>query len=85
MLEIIIFFLALLVIMLIGMRPEVVKSYPEIKVAEKATSENKFLEQLQQKVEVTIFPRPSDATLNRHYNALIKEKLDTHLSSMPNS
>ena len=85
MLEVIVFFLAVLVITLIGMRPEVAKDNSELNVPDQATSENTFLSQLQQKVEATLVPRPSDATLNRHYDALLRAALDTHLSSMPNS
>ncbi len=85
MLEVIILFLAIVVITLIGMRSEVTQDHSELEVSEQPTAENTFLSQLQQKVEVTLFPRPSDATLNRHYNALIRAELDSHLSSMPNS
>ena len=85
MLEIIVFILALLVIVLIGMRSKVDQDHSEIKVSEQVSPENTFLSQLQQKVEITMLPRPSDATLNRHYDALIRAELDAHLSSMPNS
>jgi len=85
MLEVIILFLAIVVITLIGIRSEVTQDHSELEVSEQLTPENTFLSQLQQKVEVTLFPRPSDATLNRHYDALIRAELDAHLSSMPNS
>ncbi len=85
MLEVIVFFLALLVIALIKMRTEVNQDDSELNVIEQITPENTFLSQLQQKVEATLLPRPSDATLNRHYDALIRAELDAHLSSMPNS
>ncbi|RIZ70344.1 MAG: hypothetical protein D0530_07810 [Methylococcales bacterium] len=85
MLEIIVFILALLVIVLIGMRSKVDQDHSEIKVSEQVSPENTFLSQLQQKVEITMLPRPSDATLNRHYDALIRAELDAHLSTMPNS
>ena len=85
MLEIIVFILALLVIVLIGMRSKVDQDHSEIKVSEQVSPENTFLSQLQQKVEITMLPRPSDATLNRHYEALIRAELDAHLSTMPNS
>ena len=85
MLEVIVFLLALLVIALIKMRTEVNQDDSELNVIEKITPENTFLSQLQQKVEATLLPRPSDATLNRHYDALIRAELDAHLSSMPNS
>ena len=85
MLEVIVFFLALLVIALIKMRTEVNQDDSELNVIEPITPENTFLSQLQQKVEATLLPRPSDATLNRHYDALIRAELDAHLSSMPNS
>jgi hypothetical protein len=85
MLEVIVFFLALLVIALIKIRTEVNQDDSELNVIEQITPENTFLSQLQQKVEATLLPRPSDATLNRHYDALIRAELDAHLSSMPNS
>jgi DNA polymerase II small subunit/DNA polymerase delta subunit B len=85
MLEVIVFSLALIVITIIGMRSEVTQDDLELKIPEQITPENTFLSQLQQKVEVTLFPRPSDATLNRHYNALIRAELDAHISSMQNS
>ena len=85
MLEVIVLSLALIVITIIGMRSEVAQDDLELKISEQITPENTFLSQLQQKVEVTPFPRPSDATLNRHYNALIRAELDAHISSMPNS
>jgi len=85
MLEVIVFFLALLVIALIKMRTEVNQDDSELNVIEPITPENTFLSQLQQKVEATLLPRPSDATLNRHYEALIRAELDAHLSTMPNS
>ncbi len=82
MLEVIILLLAIVVITLISIRSE---APSELEVTEQLTPENTFLSQLQQKVEVTLFPRPSDATLNRHYDALIRAELDAHLCSMPNS
>ena len=85
MLEVIVLSLALIVITIIGMRSEVAQDDLELKISEQITPENTFLSQLQQKVEVTLFPRPSDATLNRHYNALIRAELDAHISSMPSS
>ena len=85
MLEVIVFFLALLVIALIKMRTDVAQDNSEPNVIEQITPENTFLSQLQQKVEASLLPRPSDATLNRHYDALIRAELDAHLSSMPNS
>ncbi|MFI3222852.1 MAG: hypothetical protein QX191_07425 [Methylococcaceae bacterium] len=85
MLEVIVLSLALIVITIIGMRSEIAQDDLELKISEQITPENTFLSQLQQKVEVTLFPRPSDATLNRHYNALIRAELDAHISSMPNS
>lgn len=85
MLEVIVLSLALIVITIIGMRSEVAQDDLELKISEQITPENTFLSQLQQKVEVTLFPRPSDATLNRHYDALIRAELDAHFSSMQNS
>ena len=67
------------------MRTDVAQDNSEPNVIEQITPENTFLSQLQQKVEASLLPRPSDATLNRHYDALIRAELDAHLSSMPNS
>jgi hypothetical protein len=85
MLEVIMLFIAVLVITLIGMRSEVGQDKLEPKASVQIPLENTFLSQLQQKVEITLVQRPSDATLNRHYDALIRAELDNYLSIMPNS
>jgi len=86
MLEVGILFIALLIIDIIGLRSEVDQNSSKPKISEQViTPENTFLSQLQHKVEISLQPRPSDATLNRHYDVLIRAELDAHLSSMPNS
>jgi len=85
MLEVVILFIALLFIAIIGMRSEVDQDSSKLNVSEQVSPENTFLTQLQHKVETSLQPRPSDATLNSHYDALIRAELDAHLSSMPNS
>lgn len=60
-------------------------SYTEIRAHEISIPENKFLEHLQNEVETTLFSRPTDSALSRHYNALVSAKLETRLALMPNS
>ena len=60
-------------------------SYEEIMEHESSIPENKFLEHLQNEVETTIFSRPTDSALSRHYNALVSAKLETRLALMPDS
>ncbi|WP_347989927.1 hypothetical protein [Methylomonas sp. AM2-LC] len=45
--------------------------------------ENQYLTHLQQEIEVTLFPRPTDSVLKRHYDNLVATKLKEHLSQMP--
>ena len=91
MLEIAILFLALIAIGLIAKRSEtsaVEYCSSGVSVNRSRTvdlSDNKFLGQLQQNIETNLLPRPSDATLSRHYDALIKEKIEDQLCLMPNS
>ena len=61
------------------------RSYLELRALENLTPENKFLERLHNEVINTLSPRPTDSTLNRHYNALVKSELATRLAAMPNS
>jgi hypothetical protein len=60
-------------------------SYAEIRAHEISIPENKFLEHLQNEVETTLFSRPTDSALSRHYNALVSAKLETRLALMPDS
>ncbi|MDT4288920.1 hypothetical protein RO575_05080 [Methylomonas sp. MO1] len=38
-----------------------------------------FLTQLQSEIEATLFPRPTDSMLQRHYDALVAAKLENRL------
>jgi len=81
MLEISLLFFAILAIMVIT------RTYPENKVtvAPVPLVKNQFLGQLQHDVEAELTPRPTDCTLSRHYDALIKEKIEDRLCLMPKS
>lgn len=39
-----------------------------------------FLEQLQSEIEATLFPRPTDSVLRRHYDALVAGEVQNRLS-----
>ena len=86
MLEVCLFFLVIVGIILLELGAEVSKDQSQITIAEDLKlPDNKFLAQLQQEVESNILPRPSDATLMRHYHSLLKAELEARLSSMPSS
>lgn len=38
-----------------------------------------FLTQLQSEIEATLFPRPTDSMLQRHYDSLVAAKVDNRL------
>ncbi len=44
---------------------------------------NQFLAQLQYEIEVSLFPRPTDSVLKRHYDSLVAAKLGERLEQMP--
>jgi len=44
---------------------------------------NQFLAQLQYEIEVSLFPRPTDSVLQRHYDSLVAAKLGERLEQMP--
>lgn len=44
---------------------------------------NEFLVQLQHEIELTLFPRPTDSVLKRHYDTLVAAKLGDRLAQMP--
>lgn len=44
---------------------------------------NQFLIQLQHEVEMTLFPKPTDSVLKRHYDALVAAELEDRLAKMP--
>jgi hypothetical protein len=41
-----------------------------------------FITQLRSEIELELFPRPTDATLQRHYDALVEAKLENRLTSL---
>ena len=45
--------------------------------------ENQFLAQLQHEIEETLFPRPTDSVLKRHYDSLVAAKIGERLAQMP--
>ena len=44
---------------------------------------NQFLAQLQSEIEVSLFPRPTDSVLKRHYDSLVAAKIGERLEQMP--
>jgi hypothetical protein len=85
MLEVTLFLVVITVITLVGMRSEIVRDELVLSIDEDLTLHNKFLVELQHDVEARLTARPSDATLTRHYNALVKAEIDTRLSLMPSA
>lgn len=49
----------------------------------KAVEEISFLSQLQREIEATLFPRPTDSILQRHYDALVAVELRNRLKGLP--
>jgi hypothetical protein len=41
-----------------------------------------FITQLRSEIELELFPRPTDATLQRHYDALVETKLENRLTRL---
>lgn len=48
--------------------------------AKNAEPASSFLEQLQQEIEATLFPRPTDSVLRRHYDSLVAVEIQNRLS-----
>lgn len=44
---------------------------------------NEFLTNLQSDIESSLFPRPTDSVLKRHYDALVAAELENRLAAMP--
>lgn len=44
---------------------------------------NQFLANLQSEIESSLFPRPTDSVLKRHYDALVVAELENRLAAMP--
>lgn len=53
-------------------------------LSDDTVSGNEFLAQLQREIELTLFPRPTDSVLKRHYDSLVASKLGERLAKMPN-
>lgn len=51
--------------------------------AESPLMGNEFLFQLQREIESSLFPRPTDSVLKRHYDALVATELGNRLAQMP--
>ncbi len=83
MLEVTLFFLVVTVIILVRMRNPIVRYDYVTDTDEDLTCPNRFLVELQRNVETSLSPKPSDSTLTRHYNALVKAEIDARLSLMP--
>jgi len=57
----------------------------ELRIPEDSTLKHNFLTHLQSEIESTLFPRPTDSILQRHYNALVRAEVETRLAAMPDS
>jgi len=55
----------------------------EENLSEDSVFGNQFLAQLQHEIEATLFPRPTDSVLKRHYDSLVAAKLGERLAQMP--
>jgi hypothetical protein len=49
------------------------------------TIKHNFLSNLQSEIESTLFPRPTDSVLQRHYDTLVNAELENRLAAMPDS
>ncbi|WP_446809570.1 hypothetical protein ACH50O_20330 [Methylomonas sp. 2BW1-5-20] len=52
----------------------------QIAVPEGVEPTSSFLEQLQREIEATLFPRPTDSVLRRHYDTLVAVEVKNRLS-----
>jgi hypothetical protein len=50
-----------------------------------STPKQSFFEHLQSEIESTLWPRPTDSILQRHYDALANAELEKRLAVMPDS
>lgn len=60
-------------------------SNSELRIPEGLTHKHTFLTHLQSEIESALFPRPTDSTLQRHYDALVRSELENRLAAMPDS
>jgi len=49
-------------------------------ISQSAEEAPSFLEQLQGEIEATLFPRPTDSVLRRHYDTLVAVEVENRLS-----
>ena len=57
----------------------------ELSVSEDSALKQSFLSHLQNEIESTLFPRPTDSILQRHYDSLVNAELENRLAAMPDS
>lgn len=56
-----------------------VKASPKLAIPEDSVLKRHFLAQLQSEIEATLFPRPTEATLQRHYDTLVAAEVENRL------
>ena len=57
----------------------------ELSIHEDPAPKPHFLAHLQNEIESTLFPRPTDSILKRHYDTLVSAELENRLAAMPDS
>ncbi len=57
----------------------------ELAGSEGSAPRQHFLTYLQSEVESALWPRPTDSILQRHYDALVSAELENRLAAMPDS
>ncbi len=60
-------------------------SHSELRVPVDSTPKPHFLTHLRDEIESTLWPRPTDSVLQRHYDALVSAELENLLAAMPDS
>lgn len=66
-----------------GLSRQVKSSTPsraQLDATERTESSLSYLEQLQREIEETLFPRPTDSVLRRHYDSLVAGEVKNRLS-----
>jgi len=66
-------------------RSDIDGSDSELSVSEDSALKQSFLSHLQHEIESTLFPRPTDSILQRHYDSLVNAELENRLAAMPDS
>ena len=57
----------------------------DLNALEDSPPKHHFLAHLHHEIESTLFPRPTDSILQRHYDGLIRAEVDKRLAGMPDS